>query len=213
MHHRHFFRATKLLAGCLLIGALALNSAGAATRQPEPTVRFVVDAGLTYGGDTIEKLEYSRGGSATIKGGGLVQIGGGVQFHPPGSSFSALATLNYHVDNATAKNGDARFDRVPLELLAFYHLDDRWRIGGGWRHTMNPKFTEKFDYEDRITINYKDADSLVLQVGFGTQRVWGALRYVDESFDAERVTVGNLSGAYNHTDDGSHVGLLGYFAF
>lgn len=201
------------LAGAL-VSVLAMASTVLAAAPPaEPSVRFIINAGLTAGGDTIEKLEYETGASAHIKGGGLVQLGAGVQFHRPYSAFSLLTTLNYHVDNATAENGDARFDRMPLELLAFYHLNDRWRIGGGLRHTMNPKFTEKFDGQPRITIDYQDTNSLVLQVGFGSERVWGGLRYVNESFDAERASVGNLSGRYTHTDDGSHVGLLAYYAF
>lgn len=197
----------------ILTSLLAASVALAAAPKTEPSIRFLVTAGLTTGGDTIEKLEYEKGGSVRIKGGGLVQLGAGLQYHRPGSAFSVLSTLNYHVDNATAKNGDARFDRVPLELLAFYHPNDRWRIGGGLRHTMNPKFKEQFDGEPRITINYKDTNSLVLQVGFGGARAWGALRYVNESFDAERVSVGNLSARYAHKDDGSHVGLFGYYAF
>lgn len=199
-----------------VLAALLASVPATLTAAPytDSPARFVVTAGLTTGGDTLEKLEYRRGGSVSIKGGGLVQVGGGVQFHRPSSAFSALATLNYHVDSASARNGDARFDRIPLELLGFYHLDEWWRFGGGLRYTMNPSFTEKFDHEDRITIDYKNATGLVLQVGFGGERFWGALRYVNESFKVERVTVGRFSDAtYSHKDDGSHVGLFGYFTF
>ncbi|MGE0115798.1 MAG: hypothetical protein AB7T07_13055 [Steroidobacteraceae bacterium] len=209
------FDRSKTAAVLTMLAAWLATMPGTLSAAPysESPVRFVVTTGITTGGDTIEKIEYNHGGSATIKGGGLVQIGGGVQYHRPYSAFSALATLNYHIDSATARNGDAYFDRVPLELLGFYHLNEWWRIGGGLRYTMNPTFTEKFDYEDRITIDYKNATSLVLQVGFGTERFWGALRYVNESFDAERLTVGRFSAPYHHTDDGSHVGLFGYFLF
>jgi hypothetical protein len=187
----------------------------AAAPKDERPVRFVLTGGLTAGGDTIAKVTYSNGDSANIKGGGLVQLGAGVQIHPVAKPFSMLATINYHVDNATAKNGDARFDRVPLELLGFYHLNSNWRIGGGWRHTMNPRFKADFDYQPSLTVKYKDADSLVLQVGFGTERFWGGLRYVNESFKVESGRIGNTSAVRVDTsqDDGSHIGLMGYVAF
>lgn len=196
------------------IGLAAISSlCQAAASQAEQSVRVVVTAGLTAGGDTIAKVKYSNGDSVNINGGGLVQLGAGVQFHPPGKPFSVLATLNYHVDNATARNGSARFDRVPLELLGFYHFNDRWHLGGGWRHTLNPKFTADFDNQPSLTVNYKDADSLVLQLGFGTARFWGGLRYVNESYKVESIRGAIPSGTYTYKDDGSHFGLLGYFAF
>jgi hypothetical protein len=187
----------------------------AAAPAGERPVRFVLTGGITAGGDTIAKVEYSNGDSAKIKGGGLVQLGAGLQFQPNAKPFSVLATINYHVDNATAKNGDARFDRIPVELLGFYHLNSNWRIGGGWRHVINPRFTADFDYQPSITVHYKDADSLVLQVGFGSERFWGGLRYVNESYKAESGRINNSPALRIDTskDDGSHIGLIGYVAF
>jgi hypothetical protein len=194
-----------------LIAGVSMCVAAAPTG--ERPVRFVLTGGLTAGGDTIAKVRYNNGDTSNIKGGGLVQLGLGLQIHPTAKPFSVLATINYHVDNATAKNGDARFDRVPLELLGFYHLNNYWRIGGGWRHTMNAKFKADFDYQPSITVNYKDADSLVLQVGFGTERFWGGLRYVNESFTTESGRSGNAVLVNSVKSDGSHIGLMGYAAF
>jgi hypothetical protein len=187
----------------------------AAAPKGERPVRFVLTGGLTAGGDTIAKVKYSNGDSVNIKGGGLVQLGAGLQYKPANKPFSLLATLNYHVDNATAKNGDARFDRMPLEVLGFYHLNDSWRIGGGWRHTMNPKFKADFDGQTSVSVKYKDANSLVLQVGYGSERFWGGLRYVNESYKAESARLGNSNALSIDTskDDGSHIGLIGYAAF
>jgi hypothetical protein len=210
MNKSNLIKAVVITASLVTCSSLC----SAAAPQAERPVRFVLTGGLTAGGDTIAKVEYSNGDTAKIKGGGLVQLGAGLQFHPVGTPFSLLATINYHVDNATAKNGEARFDRVPLELLGFYHINDRWRIGGGWRHTMNPKFKGDFDFQPSVTLDYKDADSLVLQVGFGTERFWGGLRYVNESFKVESVRVSSSTVRIDTAkNDGSHLGLMGYFAF
>lgn len=198
------------LASALLF--TAQNAVAQRTSQ-EPSVRFVVTAGLTGGGDTLAEVEYENGYDSKVKGGGLVQIGAGLQFRKPGAPVSLLATVNYHVDNATADNGDVRFDRVPLEVLGFYHVNDIVRLGVGLRHTINATYKEDIDYEPLYKEDYKDANGLILQVGFGTGRFWGAVRYVDESYEVERYTFGNQTGRFNKTYDGSHFGLMGYFAF
>lgn len=211
MNKLNVMKAIAILAG-LATGASPSLAAAPSSERP---VRFVLSGGLTAGGDTIAKVEYTNGDNAKIKGGGLVQVGAGVQIHPVGKPFSVLATVNYHVDNATARNGDARFERVPIELLGFYHFNDYWRVGGGWRHVVNPKFKADFDFQPSVTVNYKDTNSLVLQVGFGTERFWGGLRYVNEAYKAESGRLGNSSTVSIDTakDDGSHIGLIGYFAF
>lgn len=211
MNKFNAIKAIAIVTGLTTGASLSL----AAAPKAEPPVRVVVTGGLTAGGDTIAKIEYTNGDNAKIKGGGLVQVGAGIQIHPVNKPFSVLATVNYHVDNATARNGDARFDRVPLELLGFYHFNNYWRVGGGWRHVVNPRFKADFDFQPSVTVNYKDADSLVLQLGFGSERFWGGLRYVNESYKAESGRVGGSSAVSIDTskDDGSHIGLMGYFAF
>jgi hypothetical protein len=209
----------KLNAIKSLVTALGLATCASMSMAAAPTgarpVRFVISGGLTGGGDTIAKIEYTNGDTSKITGGGLVQLGAGVQIHPAKIPVTVLATLNYHVNNATAKNGDARFDRMPVEVLAVYHLNDQWRIGGGWRHTMNPRFKADFDDQPSVTVKYKDADSLVFQVGYGSERFWGGLRYVNESYKAKSVSVGSRNNLRIDVskDDGSHIGLIGYAAF
>lgn len=202
----------KSLAAVAALSAIAPPTLAAAPNGGSP-VHFVLTGGLTAGGDTIDTLSYTNGDSAKIKGGGLVQLGAGLQIRPAGKPVSVLATLNYHVDNATADNGDARFDRMPVELLAFYHFNDKWSLGGGWRHTMNPKYKVSIDGDPDVSIKYKDANSLVVQLGFGSARAWGGLRYVKETFKPETTHYGNLLVPYTKESDGSHVGLLGYVAF
>jgi hypothetical protein len=200
------------LAACTLTLPLTQTTLAAAPKT-DPSFRFVISAGLTAGGDTIDTLKYKKGGSVDIKAGGLVQIGAGVRYQQPGSPFSLLGTVNYHVDNATAKNGDARFDRIPLELMGFYHWHNGWQFGGGLRHTLNARFKESIDGQPDITIDYEDTASVVLQVGYGNPRVWGGLRYVNESFHQKQIRVGNLYADVLQKTDGSHVGLFGYYAF
>src|SRR5689334_5742209 len=84
MNKSNAIKGIAIVAG-LTAGA---SQALAAAPRAESPVQVVVTAGLTAGGDTIAKVEYTNGDNAKIKGGGLVQVGAGVQFHPVDKPFS-----------------------------------------------------------------------------------------------------------------------------
>ncbi|WP_137937584.1 hypothetical protein [Chitinivorax sp. B] len=174
----------------------------------------LVSTGITYGGDTMGYMEYTNGSRADLKGGGLFQLGGGFMFRPHGAPYSLIGTINYHVDRANAKNGEATFDRKPLELIGYYHLDRNWRIGAGVRRVLDPKLKMELDGR-HLDVDYKDTTGMVMEVGYGVDRAWAGLRYVHEQYEAKHF---NRLGRPQETQnlgkqDGSHVGLIGYFAF
>jgi len=206
----------RLFAPATLFLALT-PSAHAARDQSDPEFHIAFNLGITAGGDSIAKAKYTNGDSASIHGGGLVQLGAGIYYHKPSVPVSALLTINYHVDNATAKNGNMQFDRWPLELIGYYHLNDSWRLGAGIRHVMNAKLKYDIDNDPVTTIDYADTNSPVFEAAWGQEwrrnNFWVGLRYVHETLKARRVNDGYLSYNVDHTDDGSHVGLFLRYAF
>ncbi|MBB5019731.1 hypothetical protein HNQ59_003039 [Chitinivorax tropicus] len=174
----------------------------------------VVNTGLTYGGDTLGYLEYTDGKRSDLKGGGLLQLGGGLVIRPVGAPYSLMTTINYHVNNVAASNGDATFSRMPLELLGYYHIDSNWRIGGGVRRVLSPKVKMELDGRN-LDVDYNDTTGLVLEVGYGVERLWAGLRYVHEQYEAKSVSRYNQSVTVQNApkQDGSHIGLMGYFMF
>lgn len=116
---------------------------GALPQQPTPAPRyvvkkthFVVSMGFTLGGDELATTEFTDGTSETVHSGGLVAFSGGVE-HRINQQFSVQGNVGFHVDNSTAENGDVHFRRYPIELIGYYHVAPKWRIGGGVRHVTN----------------------------------------------------------------------------
>src|SRR5690606_23263342 len=106
--------------------------------QPIETrpLRFLAGGGLTFGGDKLATAVYEDGTEIDIDAGGTIALHVGVdyRFAP---QFSVQGTVGYHVDGASARNGDLRFERVPVELLGYYHVNEQLRVGGGIRFVTN----------------------------------------------------------------------------
>lgn len=189
-----------------LVIALAIASLGAAQAQNAQTqkqLRGVLGAGLTFGGDKLLTVEYENGVEMDLRAGGMIAMYGGIDYRVT-DQFSFQATLGYHVDNTTARNADARFDRFPLEVLAYYHVSPNWRIGGGARYVSNPKLKTSgalnigdFAFDNTIG-GVLEAEYLM------GSNVGIKLRYVNESFESKQIV---------EKVDGSHIGILANFYF
>jgi len=191
--------------------ALAMASMGAAQAQTWVPVqdiatkplRFVVGAGVTYGGEKLITAQYTDGDTVDIDGGGTVTLLAGLDYRV-NPQFSVQATVGYHVDNAAGSNGDIRFERVPVELLGYYHVNDKVRVGGGLRYVTATALrtsgvADIGDYE------FKDTTSPVAEIEYlYSPRLGFKLRYVNDKFKDK---------TFNATVKGDHVGALVNFYF
>ncbi|HEY8100894.1 MAG TPA: hypothetical protein VIF82_09070 [Burkholderiaceae bacterium] len=176
----------------------------------------VLNAGLTFGGDTIATTQYTNGTSEDIKAGGLIQLGGGVLWQATDLPLATQLTVNYHVDDTTASNGNATFDRVPIELAFFYTGVDKWRFGGGARFVQTPKYRSHIDGVSDKALNFKNTTGALVEVGYGfTPHMWVNVRYVSERYKPTTFTnngvTTDVSGSPSY--DGSHVGVNFMYAF
>jgi len=179
------------------LAVAALAAAGAAQAQQGP-IHLYAGTGLTAGGKTLVVVEYTNGDTQRIRSGGLVELVGGLEYRQPDLPFSVRASAAYHTDSSSARDGSVRFSRWPLELLAFWHPDDRLSLGAGLRKATS------------VTLRSSGAASNVGDYDFGSRagfvaegeyRIWRgigvALRYVNEKY--------TVPGAGEV--DGSHVGV------
>ena len=205
----------KTIAFALAFSLAALNAAQAQTTEPVPAaapavqyepvgakpLRFVVGAGLTHGGDKLATVYYEDGFDINIRGGGTVALLAGLDYRIS-PEFSVQGTVGYHVDNASARNGDTRFQRIPFELLGYYHVNDKVRVGGGLRWVTGTEFrssgaSDIGDYE------FKDTTSAVVELEYlFTPQIGVKLRYVNDEFK-EKSFGGKVKG--------DHVGLFANF--
>ncbi len=171
--------------------------------QPPPReVRVVARMGLDGGGATLDKVTMSDGSTQKLSAGGLFTIAAGLIYAPVATPVVVEATIGYKVDDVTASNGQLRFARWPLELLASYRVD-RHRVGGGVTHHFSPRYSCSIDGGFCLVneINFDDANGLVLQYAYGDLNgrfawdVGARLTLIDYKVPGDSIA-GNSFGAF-----------------
>lgn len=167
---------------------------------------LVVSAGLTSGGETLAKT--TDGGS--LKAGGLFLMSAGGIYSFENSKFQLQGTFGYHFDELSADNGTADFSRTSIEIIPFYRLSNKFRVGFGYVRAMSVKYSDPFD-----SINFDDANGYVLEMDWKLRgNSWWGVRYVDIEYLASSINGFDLSGISGIKPvDGSYFGMLFHLAF
>ena len=164
-------------------------------------LRFVLGAGITFGGDKLATARYEDGDDVDLRAGDLVALVAGVDYRVS-PAFSVQGSVGYHVDAADARNGDMRFERIPFELLGYYHVNDKVRVGGGLRYVTGVKFRSS-GAADIGDYAFKDTTSAVAEIEYLYAPNMGVkLRYVNDEFK-EKTWGGKVKG--------DHVGIFASF--
>lgn len=186
--------------------ALAVASLGSAQAQqaaPEQ-LSYVVGAGLTFGGDKLVTAKFSDGSSVNIRAGKFLQLLGGIDYRV-NEQFSFQGTVGFHVDDTPqASNGSVKFQRFPMEVLAYFHPNAQWRIGGGARYAASPKLSGS-GFGAGANYSFKStAGGIVEAEYFYGDRAGLKLRYVSEKYTVDQ------SG---EKVSGNHFGILANYYF
>jgi hypothetical protein len=191
-----------LMAPCLALSAMQGAQAQAQTDAPDTQpVRLLFGIGVSGGGDKLVSGQYDDGSTVDIRAGGLVYLTAGIDYRLL-PEFSLQGTINYHVDDASAWNGDLRFERFPIELIGYYQPHPAFRIGGGVRYTASPKLSSNGNAPE-ANASYANTTSAVAEAEYFVEPTCGIkLRYVHETFKARGREI-----------DGSHVGMSLNFYF
>ncbi len=199
-----------LVALCLAAGALRAEA-------PRPLQGFL-NLGLTFGGDTLDKVAFTDGSTDSITGGGGGSLKGGVNYTFT-KAFSIQASYGIHQESTKkASNGGIDFDRTFLEGLAFYHPTETFKLGGGLRKVLDAQLKERGE-AGSAKVDYDSDPSLVLEVEWHTRHFsniqWALnLRYVNEKYTPSTLT--GVPGPFlrlEKSQDGSHFGVGVTFYF
>lgn len=201
----HWLRA--MVAGGLLFG-----SAAALAQAPQQNFRFGMMFGVTGGGDTLATVRFTNGDSENIKAGGLLHLAAGVVWAPSQIPFGGHLMAGYHVDNITADNGDLRFSRYPIEVMANWTGAQPLRLGVGARYVNSPKLKVDINGQGGANVDYKNTVGLIAEVGYQFSPTgWVALRGTFEDYKAKSVNGVNVTSA--GTSSGNSIGLYLGIAF
>lgn len=183
--------------------AALFTLAGAAQAQTASPVRFMVGAGLSVGGDNLATVEFTDGHSEDLRAGGLLYLTAGADYRIS-ESFSLQGTINYHVNNSTGDNGDVRFQRFPVELVGYYHINPQWRVGGGVRYTSKPKVSSSGVLEG-MDFKFDNTTSALIEAEYFYSANFGVkMRFVNETFK---------KAGYTGEVNGRHVGISANYYF
>jgi hypothetical protein len=183
-----FAQCTLALASLLAGGAVAAD-----------TLRPVVSAGLTYGGDDWQVARGASGSPLLIHGGGRFKVGAGALWDAGSYPLQVSLMANYHYDPRAGANGRAKFSRAPLEAMAYYTGLESLRVGVGLSYVAAPTVKATVDGADQ-TIKFKNATGRAFELGYAlTPALWGNLRLSTETYKpkaagaAHKADVTNLS--------------------
>jgi hypothetical protein len=199
---------TRLLAA-LAAAALAAPAISSAQGAPYPygstLVRPVIGVGFTSGGTTLANVQYSDGTTYKVRSGGLVDLYGGLEFHPLGTPFAFQGTVGYHFDSQHADNGDVTFSRVPFEFVMLGHVAPQFRLGAGVRFTTNVHLTSSGAGATYGNVKYDNATGFIAKAEWmWAQNAGIELRYVNESYKAHEIDGQAVNG---NSIDASHAGI------
>ena len=189
-----------------LIGAAVALAAVCSAHAADTgsSFKFLAGVGVAAGGDTLATVQFTDGTRQNVKagGGGTFYAGGEYRGH---DKFSIQATLGYHFQTtAAASNGDVTFSRIPVDLLAFYHLSDKLRIGGGLQVVNSPRL-KGTGVANNIDMDFDTATGAVLEGEYlFTPSLGMKVRYVSQNYTE--------TGTSNSAN-GNHLGLLLNFHF
>jgi hypothetical protein len=185
-----------------VLAALTL-AAGSAQAQDTRAVKPILSFGLTGGGETLYKVRYTDGDTASIRSGGLVALVGGAEFRL-GGGFALQTTVGYHVDDVNAKNGSLKFERYPLSVTGLYSLTNQFRLGVGVEHVANAKVRGS-GVVGGASESFKSSTGLSLEGEYLFNPHWSVkLRAVQHKYESKR---------FHDEVDGNYYGVFGSFYF
>ncbi len=176
--------------------AFTLNAfAGSDETDANLGAHFMLTGGLTYGGDKLATITYTNGDNVDIHGGGLILFGAGGVYRFE-KNWETQLSINYQFDKANAKNGDATFDRFPIDLLGFYRSGAH-RFGAGVTYHINPKYDANFDIANgKQKVDFDNALGAVIEYDyFFNNSVSLGVRYANIKYKSSDIA-GSVDGSY-----------------
>ena len=165
-------------------------------------LNLVYSIGLTAGGETLAE----RSDGVELESGGMYYLAMGVVLKIS-SDFQLQGNIGYHFDDLEASNGSADFSRTFAELIPYYMLSQKIRIGVGMVNTFEPEYSDPGG-----EVGFENALGMISEVNWQHSRgSWWGVRYVNMDY-----TVSNVDGfsvSNGAAIDGSYLGLMFHSIF
>ena len=179
------------------------------TEQKKP-LRYLLGAGLTMGGDKLGTITYPDGSTSNVTAGRGIMLYGGLDYRL-NHGISLQGTVGYHFDstnqfysNQRSANGELKFGRSMVELIAYYQISDIFRFGAGLRSVTGPKLKGSGTESATYTLYDNTVGKIIEGEYMFNQSIGIRVRHVNETYHP----AGNPVSIA-----GSHFGVLANFYF
>ncbi len=140
--------------------AIAIATTAISANANEEISTVGLHLGYGFGGETMvdtgkEELKTNAG----LIFGGFVQIP--LSQGNPQPVFAKLG-LSYMRDSVSASDGDASFDKFPLDLLIMTQVNNV-KIGAGLTYHLNPTYEQDTDYDGSYEVEFDNALGFMIE--------------------------------------------------
>ncbi len=162
----------------------------------------VLTGELAFGGDDLALVT----GGNDVQAGQFLNLGVGYDFDLNTEKTLRLrAGINYKFDGADATNGEADFDRWPLDLILISRQGN-FSLGAGITYHLSPTFEATIN-GSTSRVDFDDSMGFLLQAGFMVaERIELGARYTMIEYESDRPVV-MANGAVTTKVDGDSFGL------
>lgn len=144
------------------------------------TAKFLVEAGVEYGGDEILQVFFTNGEDQTMRAGqgGLIAFGGEFQFRDV-KPLMLRTSIGLKYNTTAADNANIRLTRFPFHFTPFYKINDDFRLGVGVTTQLGPKLKGDGFLQD---VAYKSNVGPRFEFGYKwIALTYTAVKYKDET--------------------------------
>lgn len=136
-----------------------------------PKSKFLIEAGIEFGGAEILQVFFTNGEDQTMRAGqgGFIAVGGQFEFKNA-KHFMLRTTLGIKYNTTAADNANIRLTRFPIQLTPFWKINEDVRLGVGISTHLGPKLNG-----DGFTPDVKFESNAGPRFEFGYK--WFALTY------------------------------------
>jgi hypothetical protein len=160
------------------------------------TAKFLVEAGIEFGGDEILEVFFTNGGDQTMRAGqgGFIAVGGEFQF-PNVNQLMLRTSIGIKYNTTAAENANIRLTRYPVHLTPFWKINDDFRLGVGITTHLGPKLKGDGFFPD---VDFTSSAGARFEFGYKwIALTYTAINYKDEN--GESVSAGSVGACLSFT--------------
>lgn len=164
--------------------------------EKSQNAKFLVEAGIEYGGDEILQVFFTNGEDQTMRAGqgGFIAVGGEFQFSKI-KQLMVRTSIGIKYNTTAADNANIRLTRFPVHLTPFWKINNDFRLGVGITTHLSPKlkgdgFVEDVDFTSNTGARFE----------FGYKWIaltYTAINYKDEA--GKTIAAGSIGASLSFT--------------